>query len=157
MKKNLIKYLVHAYQGYFVWRKIIRVNHLGIHDYVLAMDDNAACNYAALKYIDIFKEEREINNLILVTANTDMLPSPSEYSSKIANVQIISKEEWEKFVDFYTIFTTEERIRIISLDKPFGRNAESVIGLKGLTLEEIVCIGMLGLEPEHCMKEKEDN
>lgn len=143
------RYLVNAYRGYIVWKKIIRENHLEEQDNVMVLGESCVCNYYALKYLDIFKSKNHIRNIVLVTSDKNMFDVLPLFSGNILNIQIFSQREIACFIDFYTIFTTEKRIQIISLDNPFGRNTSSIVGLKGLRIEEIVYIGMLKLGEYH--------
>ena len=63
---------------------------------------------------------------------------------------IVGRETWtarqiDALIAFYELYSFTDRLLIVSLTKPFGNGLQRLVGRRGVTKEDVVCLGCLRL------------
>ena len=137
--------------GREVWECLLEKNKFTKADtaFVLLQED---CLKYWNKYLDEYMERKTPRRIFLL-ADLKYRKQIEELHRNCFCVLYIEEEKLISFSAFYTIFASGDNVWFLSLDLPFGRNTSSLLGLKGLTLEEMVYTGMMDLGELGIMKE----
>ncbi len=114
---------------------------------VIFPEDDSRLNYYGLLYLD----ERLVRGLkkdaIIVTSNSGVEKAAGLFTKKIRSIILVSKEEVEDLLSLYGVIDTPAPFIVVSLDSPEGRHADRMLGVKGLTVEQLVAIGVYFIIP----------
>ncbi len=86
-------------------------------------------------------------NAIIVTSNSGVAKSVGYFTAKIKGIIEVSDEEMEGLLSLFCLRKNEMGMTVVSLDKPNGRTAFRLRGVRGLTVEQMVAIGVYFLIP----------
>ena len=144
VKKNITK----CYKGAFVWHKLMKENpEIANTAVILLPEVDDICNYYALLYLDDFLNKTNRDNAVFLTVDNRIQQVHSEFSSRIIRVVPIAPKDVEHLMQYMSLFCFDDRLVVASLDKPDGRNGSALVGLKGLSAEEVFAIGVYRLYP----------
>lgn len=144
VKKNILK----CYRGAFVWHKILKQNpEISNTAVVLVPEINDDANYYALLYMDDFLNSTNRDNAVILTFDARIQKVCSQFSQRIIRVILLNQKEIEFLMQYMSLYCFDNRLVVASLDKPAGRDGTKLVGLKGLTFEEVFSIGVYGLYP----------
>ncbi|AGF58317.1 hypothetical protein B0P06_003368 [Clostridium saccharoperbutylacetonicum] len=136
-----------AQEGRNLWIEICNKYKLGDEDYVILMPSlNAEYNYYALLHLSEFIDRVRAEKIIILTYDENVKKIGKMFSNKICDIYDFSREEAEYLMKFYCLYMFTDKLIIISLEEPEGRNGRQLIGKKGITLEELIAIGIYGLK-----------
>lgn len=131
--------------GRSLWISFIENYKLGDRDFVLLMPSaNRDYNYYSLLYINQFIQEKKADKVYILTFDEKVKKSYHLFSDKTEVVHF-SREDARKLMKFYSLYMFTDKLIIASLDEPEGRTGIQLIGKKGITLEEIIAVGVFGL------------
>ena len=148
MKEALEKRLELAKQGMMEWGNILRMTRLAADDHVILFpSDRFEYNHFGLKYLDTFLERVGGNKAVLLTFDPYVQNNATAFSDKIKSLIYFERDRVEKLLALYTLYEFDERFIVISLDEPYVRNAEGLIGKKGITTEELIAVGIYKIIP----------
>lgn len=134
-----------AKMGREYWLNLDKEYKIDAETYVVVFPDRGTkVNEYVLKYLPSFVDKVHSKRIILLSSDTDIIKKQSEDVEYIA--VYCEEEKIDALLSYYTLQMFTERIVIASLDKPEGRNGKNVIGINGITEEEAVAIGILGLK-----------
>lgn len=130
-------------RGYQWWVGFLNKYSLTSGDYVIAFphgkDDINAC---ALKYLRKLCTYGNVDKVIVLCTKGNK----QELSRKgeAASLQIeLTEHEMECLLDAYSIIDFSPHFIVMSMTLPVGRNGDKVISNNGLTLDEVVALGIL--------------
>jgi len=148
VKKCLKKSVWQCRHGYFLWHHLVK-KHPEIQNtaVILMPSCEDMDNYYAMLYIDQFLEHSERDNAVLLTHDSRVMQSAASFSANIISVIPFSRKKSEILMKYASLYEFDNRLVIASLNEPVGRNGKSLVGIKGLTEEEIFAIGVYRLFP----------
>lgn len=146
LKEILEKDIEKAYKGRQLWIELRDKHQWGDGDYVILMpSDDKECNYYSLLYLNSFINQNKGQRAYLLTCDEGVKRNAARFSDKICDIIDFSRESAECLMKFYSLYTFTDKLIIASLNEPEGRSGLRLIGKKGLSVEEIVAIGIYGL------------
>lgn len=138
MDKLLQALVDKAYRGRSCWLSLVEQYKIEKNDMVVLFPkQDDSINAIAWKYTEkIAEQKRQIFVL-----------SGEEYQSRHSNITWIKfdRQQAEELMQFYALYQFTNQLIIVSLDEPEGRCGRRLEGINGITMEEIVAIGMFGL------------
>ncbi|WP_019153829.1 hypothetical protein [Robertmurraya massiliosenegalensis] len=144
LKTVLQEKLNFAYEGRNLWIELMKNVNFGVNDYVILMpSDDKEVNYYTLLYLNQFAEVKNVEKIYLVTFDKNIMKSYSLFINKPTQCINLSRENIEKLMNFYNLYMFTDKLIIASLDELKGRTAKNLVDKKGITLEEIISIGIL--------------
>jgi len=145
MNSKIIKRIVQSGQGYLTWRKITK--SITDRDVVLVMpEDCDELNYYSLLYIDRYIKKNQKRNCVIVTNNKKVLTHCKDISNTVTEIFQVNSKKINNLIQFYCLYQFDTRIMFASLSKPNGRNAERILNKNGVSIEDIVSIGIFNLD-----------
>lgn len=149
MKVNdeLEKKLKKAKEGRMQWIRLME-QYGGEKDkyIILFPHKHAACNNYVLKYLSQFVEKVHVDTLLMVSCDKVLLKKVKDYTDINCIGVFWDDMQIQNLLSYYSLHMFTNKLIIVSLDEPQGRNGTNLIGTKGVTEEEIVAIGILGLK-----------
>ncbi|MBE5926117.1 MAG: hypothetical protein E7270_04055 [Lachnospiraceae bacterium] len=143
MEKKLKELIDKAYRGRENWIKFIEENNLDDKDYVVLFPESGTeINKIAVKYVN--KLALTSRKILVLTYDEALL----NLKNCEGNVKVIrcEREQAEEIMQFYSLYQFTDRLIIVSLKEPEGRCGENLVGVNGLTFDEIVAIGIFGMK-----------
>lgn len=146
MRNLLLDNISKAYKGRELWIKLIEENSISDKTYVILMPSlNRKYNYYALLHLNQFLEQKNADQVVILTFDEEVIESAEIFSEKVKKVINFSRESSELLMKFYSLYMFTDKLIIVSLEEPEGRSGMQLIGKKGITLEEVIAIGIYGL------------
>ncbi len=148
MKKLLKKNINKCYYGAYIWHSLLKKHpEIASTAVILLPDSDNDCNYYAMLYINEFLNSQNFNNAVILTTDKRIKEVYGLFSDRIISVIPFSDKKTKYLMQYYTLYEFDRRLIVASLDKPYGRNGSSLVGLKGLTKEEVFVMGVYRLYP----------
>jgi len=127
-----------ANQGKLQWEMLEEKFHGDL--YILFPHIDEEYNYYALLYLDEYIVAKKAKNVVLIASETvikDVLPVFSQ-----SNVQFFqtSIENIKAIIKYYALYEFSSRLTIISLKEPYDTCGENLLGVKGVTKEDLLCM-----------------
>lgn len=114
---------------------------------VIFPEDDYKLNYYGLLYLDEYLVRNLKKNVILVTPNDTVANAVKYFTNKIKTIHLTSKQATFDLISLYNFIDLEYQTVIVSLSLPLGRNANNLLGANGLSLEQLIAIGVYFLIP----------
>lgn len=139
-----------ARQGREIWLSIEKECALTEDSYVILFPQkDTLCNSYVLKHLSEFAHRAKAGKIVLLSYDEKVLDADAAVLGEAADTELIcrffSREAAEKVMDYYMLQMFTDKLVIAALDEPEGRNGRNVIGINGITEEEAVAVGILGL------------
>jgi len=152
MKRNLLDSVWDSYRecssGKKAYRKILKGIKQGDRPtIVLFPHDRSDLNYYGLLYIDEYLVRTLSRNALIVTSSEGVYRSAELFTDKIYGKILLEEKEMLSFLMLYPLLEPGYDVVVVSLERPEGRNAHRLLGAKGLTMEQIVAIGVFFIIP----------
>lgn len=139
MEDILEKAIKQAEYGRKIWLELVDKYRLeGNFRVVLFPSDASDINTISVKAMRKLSEK--VEKLIALSYSQEVLSWDVKESNII--LQHFSRKEAEALMRFYSMYEFTDKLIIASLDEPEGRKGKGLIGVKGITLEELVNIGI---------------
>lgn len=161
MKKNkqtneiITKNLASARRGKLEYQKLLK----NFHEKKLSNIDNPTSviflfpsfdnevNYYGLLYLEEFLFRTNKKEYAIITSNRIVYEVCQKIYSRNPDIYLLDDSDVNDIITYYTLYPFDSRLLIISLDAPVGRRATNLVGVKGLTKEMLVAIGIYLLIP----------
>lgn len=149
MKNNIFNLLIcnlkKAFMGRQLWIKLVKRYNIISDDYIVLMPSlNRDYNYYSLLYMNQFLQNKKYNKVIILTFDNRVIKSYKLFSDKITLALNVSQKNLDLILKYYCLYKFTDKLIIISLDKPKGRNDYNLVGKNGITTEELISIGVYG-------------
>ena len=102
---------------------------------------------AGLKYLDTFVMRHDIDKAYVVYVDEFIGDTLDEYSKNTFVKKQISETQMNRLITLYSLYPMEDKVTVVSLDKPFMRWGSKLKGVKGVTEEQLIAIGAYGIIP----------
>ena len=134
-----------AIQGWQIWRKILKKYRPTNSVVMLFPSTDHRCNYHALLYLEQLLEQTGSNSAVLVSVDPNVIAVAHVFSQNVKGSMQISREQAEKLLCYYNMDFFDRRMVVCSLNEPYSRCADKLIGVNGTTVGEIMVLGVFGL------------
>jgi len=110
-------------------------------------DSDGKVNYYGLLYLDEHLVRNLTKEVLIVTSCPGVMKVADLFTPKIRDIVIISDEEMESLIAYLKLTEDESKFVIVSFTQPTTRLAKNLVGVKDLTVEQIVAIGIYFIIP----------
>lgn len=116
-------------------------------------------NYYGLAYLDEFLFRTNCKRVAVITSDIKVMQAFIKMYPTNKDIYLIEEKEMKDILIYYRLYPFDNRIKIISLEEPLGRRAANLLGVKGITKEMLIAIGIYCLIPfqEFKANNKENN
>lgn len=142
MEDKLNQLIEKAYRGRKLWLEMTSIYGTNTKYYVVLFpSDDSQINQIAVKYVNKIAET--VDNVLVLAYDENVL---SESFCDNVKTVFYNREHAEDLMQFYSLYQFTDKLIIVSLTEPEGRYAEGLVGVNGITLEEIIAIGIFGMK-----------
>jgi len=121
------------------WIKILKEYCIKESDYVLLLPTNDyEYNHFSLFYLEEYLRKKNSSRAIILCTSSEWSDKAKSYSPFITDSVRIKPIEAEYLMSFYCLYEFSDHIIFGSLNEPEGRFGENIIGIKGLTIEDVI-------------------
>ena len=159
MKDYTILDFVHslfvANKGRQIWRKYnkrYQIEHRGDY-FVLLPTNNDNYNRVFFNFIEKCFEARKRIIILAVDKKIEKIAPLYERRNEMIVCPITAVES-EQLVSYYALKPFYFRFYLVSLDEPSERKCSHLVGIKGITEEELIAVGIMGYDSEKYNKKK---
>ncbi|GHV51069.1 hypothetical protein FACS1894216_04390 [Synergistales bacterium] len=140
----ILKRLSAAFAGRSFWMNLKREYDVDNGVYVLLMpEDDQELNEQALRHIgDLLEYRRAAVGVVILSDKAWVLDNAGAYSDKILAVREVSAKIIDNLLSFLELYAFSERLLVVSLTKPYANNLHEMLGIHGVTKEDLVCIAI---------------
>ena len=149
VRRQIYHNLWAAYRGWWEWHKLNRKK--GVHNamIILLPSCDREINYLSLLYLDQMLDNRKRKNAVILTRDPVVVKCAPLFSTRVLYVIPFSDEKVNNLLHYYSLFEFDKRLIVASIDKPYGRNGNVLIGKRGTTKEEVFVIGVYQINPNN--------
>ena len=134
---DLEKHFALADKGKALWESIDEKYNADL--YILFPHVNEEYNYYALLYLDEYILAKKAEKIVLITMEDIIEKALPIFSKAKAEVHKINAEESKAIIKYYALYEFSTRLTIISLKMPYDTCGENLLGVKGVTKEDLLC------------------
>ena len=148
VKIKFVKTKFYCYLGYWMWHALIK-KHPEIQNtaVIILPTKRDSYSYYSLLYLDQFLEKSNRDNAVILTFDKKVIQTARDFSSNIVSIIPVTRRKMKYILTYASLYEFDNRLIIASLEEPVGRNGRNLIGIKGLTEEEIFVIGVYRIFP----------
>ena len=151
-KENSLRCLFEAVKGWGVWHRMVRRKGVTLGTLILILPtDNNIYNYYSLSHMQEFMQRMGYTNAVIFTGTETVRQKVSEVLNEAYEVQCLGEKKMEallRYASIWNFWSTDQRIRIGSLEHPNGRNqCKRLLGVNGITEEYLIAVGIYRLLP----------
>ena len=111
--------------------------------YVVAfVEDDHALNEVAFAHIQDLIADRRARGVVVVTDQEWVAEQAGEEADGVLAVEVLADREVECLLSFYELYQFTPRLFFVSLTRPYGNRLWQMMGVNGLTLDDLVCLSM---------------
>lgn len=147
VKLRLYINLFNAYRGLWQWHLINKTKGFDKTEVVLLPGLDHESNYLALIYLDKLLDRKGADNAVILTYDPGVLKTAKLFSDRILDVRKFDRKKCEHLMQLYSLYEFAPNFTCASIDEPYGRNGDKLVGKRGTTKEEIFVIGVYRLYP----------
>lgn len=137
---KLIKYLLMAYRGRLLWKKMRKKYGFGDPKarYILFPSEDEEYNHWGCYYLPDYVKNNKIGYLIILSFNDGILEKCTKEPDVEKSLLKISKRDMACLIKFAALVNMMNEWTIVSVKEPYDTGAERLLGKKGVTKREIV-------------------
>ena len=144
-----------AIRGRKVYQKILRnfvsIKMRKINDWdsavLLFPSHDNEINYYGILHVEEFMFRTNLKRLAIITSDEKVHKVFQELYPENKDFYLIADEEMKDILFYYRLYPFDNRIKVVSLDEPLGRRATNLLGIKNITKEMLISIGVFSLIP----------
>ena len=114
---------------------------------IIFPESDLTLNYYGLLYLDEYLLRKLKNGAFILTYDVTVAKAAKVFSNNIKDCEIREKKDIFSLISLYQMINFEMDVVIISLERPSGRKASNLIGARGLSVEQLVAIGIYFIIP----------
>jgi hypothetical protein len=135
--------LIAAWRGRAVWIRLRKRYDIDDGAYVVAfVEDDHALNEVALARIEDLIADRRARGVVVVTDQEWVAEQTGQQTGGILGVEVLAERDIEYLISFYELYQFTPRLFFVSLTRPSENRLSKMVGVRGLTLEDLVCLSM---------------
>lgn len=137
-----------AQQAQSEWNSMLHITKARSDDSIILFPgEDHECNLQGMRYLDTYMQRVNTKKAIILTTDAFVKNNIGLYSDNVGSIIEISSEQAQRFIMLYQLRIFDNRFIVVSLNRPFCRNAEGMIGVKEITVEQLVAIGVYSIIP----------
>ena len=145
--KSVIGYLFEAYKGRMLWGRYKAQYGSGKNEhYLIFPETDSEYNTITLNYVDEFINRYTIRKMIVVSCDSAVYGFFDVYKRINIKNLMISQKQMKCLMRYAALVNRMKEWTIVSVKTPFDTGAERLLGLHGLSVEDIVCYDILKLD-----------
>ncbi len=133
----LEKEFILAGEGKHCWEAIDRECNADL--YILFPHDGDSYNYYALMHMDRFIESKKSDKTVLLFSDSVIEKAVPLFVKSKVECRYLNSHEIGAVLKYYALYEFTSRLTIISLTRPYDTCGENLIGVKGVTKEDLLC------------------
>ena len=111
--------------------------------YVVAfVEDDHALNGVALAHVQDLIADRRARAVVVITDQEWVAEQARGETTGVLAVEVLQNREVEALLSFYELYQFTPRLFFVSLTRPYGNRLWQMVGVNGLTLDDLVCLSM---------------
>jgi hypothetical protein len=135
--------LIAAWRGRVLWLRLRKRHEVNNGAYVVAfIEDDPALNEVALARIADLVADRRARGVVVVTDQVWLAGQIGEDIAGILAVEVLTGREIDALLSYYELCQFSARICFVSLTRPYANHLWRMVGINGLTLDDLVCLSM---------------
>jgi hypothetical protein len=135
--------LVAAWRGRALWTRLRKRYDIDDGSYVVAfIEDDHALNETALAHVQDLIADRRARGVVVVTDQESVAEQAGDQANGVVAVEVLGSREIEHLLSFYELYQFTPRLFFVSLTRPYGNRLSQMVGVNGLTLDDLVCLSM---------------
>lgn len=139
----IVRRLIAAWRGRAVWIRLCKRYGIDNGAYVVAfVEDDHALNEVALAHVEDLIADRRARGVIVVTDQAWVAERAARETDGILAVEVLPEREIEFLISFYELYQFTPRLFFVSLTRPSENRLSKIVGVRGLTLDDLVCLSM---------------
>ena len=139
----IVERLIAAWRGRALWMRLRKRYAIDNGAYVVAfVEDDHALNEVALAHVEDLIADRRARGVVVVTDQEWVAEQASEEADGVLAVEVLADREVECLLSFYELYQFTPRLFFVSLTRPYGNRLWQMMGVNGLTLDDLVCLSM---------------
>ena len=140
-----------AEEGKVIWENLDNKYHADL--YMIFPHVNDSYNYFAMLYFDEYIKNKSIDNIVFVCDDIGLKKSKDLFTCQDIQFENMELEKIHLLLKYYALFEFTTRLKIISLTIPYNTRGENLLGVKGVTKEELLCFDIYRFDHELKVKE----
>lgn len=149
----LWKKLQEAKTGHRLWKRLLRNNHA--EKCVIFLDNDLWL--AGVRYFDAFFASQARRRFLLIYANEAQMNAAKQIISASVQHMVLPEEQVTKILRAFALIDLSKRLTVVSLLEPYNTHGENMLGKKGTTREELVCMDIFRLDSVPAIVEGSDD
>jgi len=146
LRYELDAQLERAAQGRLLWLKLVEHNDLQLDDYVFLFPSGQKKeSYYGLLYLNQFIEKKKANRIFVITDDEIVFQAAEHFTTNISIKFLYTSEEIDSIVDFYRLYKFTGQLIIVATNRLPGRTLSQLLGIHGITVEELIAVGVYQL------------
>ena len=146
MEQHLNLQLVRAAQGRELWLQLVEEYNIEPHEYVILFPSSQReVNSYGLLYLNQFMDTKRLDTVVLLTNDQEVHDTHRQFAENVRHSIQLSDDEIESLLYFYRLYMFTNKLIIVALDQLPGRSLAQLQNVRGITLEELVAIGIYQL------------
>jgi hypothetical protein len=139
----MVNRLISAWRGRALWMRLRKRYDVDNGAYVVAfVEDEDALNEVALAHVQDLIADRQARGVVVVTDQKRVAEQAGEAADGVLAVELLADREIEFLLSFYELYQFTPRLFFVSLTRPYGNRLWKMVGVNGLTLDDLVCLSM---------------
>ena len=107
--------------------------------YILFPHEKDSYNYYALLHMDRYITSKKSEKTVVLYSDTVIEKALPLFVSSTVGCRRLSPHEIDALLKYYALYEFTSRLTIISLTRPYDTCGENLIGVKGVTKEDLLC------------------
>ena len=153
VKEDVLRKIEEAEKGRALWIALIEKHKINDHDQVILFPSvyDEWAYYGAL-YLDDFLLSRNSQRAIVLCHDEKIKECVQKHSEK-PEILHFSRQDAESLMALYSLYLFTDNLTIFSPNEPAGRNGNDLVGIKGITVEEVAAFTLYRLSRDamHCV------
>jgi len=139
----IVQRLIAAWRGRALWMRLRKRYAIDNGAYVVAfVEDDHALNEVALAHIQDLIADRRARGIVVVTDQEWVAEQAGRQTDGVLAVEVLANREIEHLLSFYELYQFTPRLLFVSLARPYGNRLWQMVGVNGLTFDDLVCLSM---------------
>lgn len=107
--------------------------------YIIFPHVNEEYNYYALLYLDEYISAKKAEKVVLITSESVIKKALPLFCEKKLVIYRADSDDIKAIIKYYALYEFSTRLTIISLKVPYDTCGENLLGVKGVTKEDLLC------------------
>ena len=134
----LIKYLIQAYHGKLIWKKIRKKHGEGYYPsrYIIFPSEDDEYNAWGLYLMPYYLKDKHLDKITIISCDEELIQASSCINHY--NLHIECREEMDCLIRLFALVNINDEWTIVSVKEPYDTGAERLLGKKGVTKRAII-------------------